>query len=87
MDKEKLMSEIDKAIEWMEDEKKNNKNQLKVMIDLFKRTKEKIVKNELLRNEIRGSARMYVEMYSDYMNPMLNYLDYVEKNIDEFLKK
>ncbi|WP_338803667.1 hypothetical protein WDV76_16595 [Xenorhabdus griffiniae] len=87
MDKEILISEIDKAIEWMEKEKNNNKNQLQGMISLFEKTKVKIIKNELLRNEIRGSARMYVEMYNDYMNPMLNYLDYVEKNIDEFLKK
>ncbi|MDE9459737.1 hypothetical protein [Xenorhabdus bovienii] len=87
MDKEQLLIKIVKAIDLLEEEKRNNKNQLQSIINLFIKTKEKIINNSLKYNDIRSSARMYVEMYNDYMNPILNYLDEVGKDVDDYLRK
>ncbi|REF27263.1 hypothetical protein BDD26_2021 [Xenorhabdus cabanillasii] len=87
MNKEQLLIKIVKAIDLLEEEKRNNKNQLQSIINLFIKTKEKIINNSLKYNDIRSSARMYVEMYNDYMNPMLNYLDEVGKDVDDYLRK
>ncbi|MDE9545332.1 hypothetical protein [Xenorhabdus bovienii] len=87
MNKEQLLIKIVKAIDLLEEEKRNNKNQLQSIINLFIKTKEKIINNSLKYNDIRSSARMYVEMYNDYMNPILNYLDEVGKDVDDYLRK
>ncbi|MDE9545197.1 hypothetical protein [Xenorhabdus bovienii] len=87
MNKEQLLIKIVKAIDLLEEEKRNNKNQLQSIINLLIKTKEKIINNSLKYNDIRSSARMYVEMYNDYMNPMLNYLDEIGKDVDDYLRK
>ncbi|MDE9566347.1 hypothetical protein KKI93_20485 [Xenorhabdus bovienii] len=87
MNKEQLLIKIVKAIDLLEEEKRNNKNQLQSIINLLIKTKEKIINNSLKYNDIRSSARMYIEMYNDYMNPMLNYLDEIGKDVDDYLRK
>ncbi|WP_445493700.1 hypothetical protein [Photorhabdus sp. SF281] len=88
MNKKTLLLEMENAIKLMENEKiNNNKGKLQAIIDLFERAKIRINNNNLKFNAIRGAARMYAEMYSDYMNPIPEYLYHVEKKMDKFLEE
>ncbi|MBD2786658.1 hypothetical protein ID858_18490 [Xenorhabdus sp. DI] len=87
MNKEQLLIKIVKAIDLLEEEKRNNKNQLQSIINFLIKTKENIINNSLKYNDIRSSARMYFEMHNDYMNPILNYLNEVGKDVDDYLRK
>ena len=45
----------------------------------------KLVKDELTENLIKNSPREYLEIYSDYENPLLQKMDYVQKELSLFI--
>ncbi|MEN4913260.1 hypothetical protein [Erwinia amylovora] len=86
MDKNEILSEIDKASNCVEAlMNSEGKSGLKVFIDDLKKLKGKVLSNDLVNNPLRGFARRYAEMYSDYLNPITDVLDKIEKSVDDYL--
>ncbi|WP_231877693.1 MULTISPECIES: hypothetical protein [unclassified Erwinia] len=47
----------------------------------------KVINNEINNNPLRGFARRYAEMYNDYLNPITDVLDRMEKAVDSYLER
>lgn len=88
MYKKSLLSEIDKAIDNIESVIKNErKEDLRAFINDLKHLKVEVINNEIKSNVLRGFARRYAEMYNDYLNPITDVLDRMEKAVDSYLEK
>lgn len=88
MDKKTLLSEIDKTISHVETViNVEHKEGLRGFINDLERLKLNIFDKEIKSNPIRGFARRYAEMYSDYLNPITDVLDRMEKTVDLYLEK
>lgn len=86
MDKTALLSEIDNTINHIEMIiKTEHKEDLRTFIDDLERLKIKVLNNEVKNNPLRGFARRYAEMYNDYLNPVTDVLDGMEKAVDIYL--
>jgi hypothetical protein len=86
MDKSELLSEIDKASNYVEAlMNSEGKIDLKVFIDDLRKLKKRVLNNDLTNNPLKGFARRYAEMYSDYLNPITDVLDKIEKSVDNYL--
>ncbi len=86
MDKNEFLSEIDNASCHIEAlMKSDGKSGLQVFIDDLKKLKKKVLNNDLVNNPLRGFARRYAEMYNDYLNPITDVLDKIEKSVDNYL--
>ncbi|KAA8993831.1 hypothetical protein FJU30_26445 [Affinibrenneria salicis] len=87
MKKNEVLIEIDKARAYIENVMINEKKGgLKELIDDLERLKSKITNNALVNNPLRGFPRRYAEMYNDYLHPITNFLDNIEKSVDSYLK-
>lgn len=88
MNKKSLLSEIDKAIDNIEVVIRNErKEDLRNFINDLERLKAKVINNGIKNNPLRGFARRYAEMYNDYLNPITNVLDRMEKTVDNYLER
>ncbi|KAA8669633.1 hypothetical protein [Pantoea dispersa] len=88
MYKKSLLSEIDKAIDDIESVIKNErKEDLRAFINDLEHLKVEVINNEIKSNVLRGFARRYAEMYNDYLNPITDVLDRMEKAVDSYLEK
>ncbi|WP_034912082.1 hypothetical protein [Erwinia sp. 9145] len=88
MDKKTFLSEIDKTINNIEVViKAERKEDLRNFIDDLERLKVKVINNEIKNNPLRGFARRYAEMYNDYLNPITDVLDRMEKAVDSYLER
>lgn len=86
MDKNELLSEIDKASNYVAAlMNSEGKRGLKVFIDDLNKLKGKVLANDLVNNPLRGLARRYAEKYNDYLNPITDFLDKIEKSVDDYL--
>lgn len=86
MDKIALFSEIDKTISYIEVViKTERKEDLRVFICDLEKLKIKVMNDEVKNNPLRGFARRYAEMYNDYLNPITDVLDGMEKVVDIYL--
>lgn len=87
MEKNNLLNEIDKASVYIETiMNSENKGGLKELIADLDKLKLKVVDNTLVNNPIRGFPRRYAEMYNDYLHPITDVLDNVEKSVDNYLE-
>lgn len=88
MDKKSLLSEIDKTINHIETViKVEHKEGLQDFIYDLERLKLKVLDKGVKNNPIRGFARRYAEIYNDYLNPVTDVLDRMEKAVDFYLEK
>ncbi|WP_394515886.1 hypothetical protein E7738_17490 [Pantoea sp. SGAir0430] len=88
MYKKSLLSEIDKAIDNIESVIKNErKEDLRAFINDLEHLKVEVINNEIKSNVLRGFVRRYAEMYNDYLNPITDVLDRMEKAVDSYLEK
>ena len=86
MDKKELLSEIDRTIFYIETViKKENKKSLIVFVNDLDKLKAKVIANEVNRNPLKGFARRYAEIYSDYLHPITDILYKAEKSVDLYL--
>ncbi|MEB6336575.1 hypothetical protein [Serratia rhizosphaerae] len=87
MKKNDLLIEIDRTINYIKKTIENeNKGSLKELIIDLERLKSKIYDNTLINNPLRGFPRRYSEMYNDYLHPITNILDSIEKSVDKYLE-
>ncbi|MCK7430519.1 hypothetical protein [Enterobacter chengduensis] len=87
MEKNNLLNEIDKASVYIENiMNSENKGGLKELIVDLDKLKLKVVANALVNNPLRGFPRRYAEMYNDYLHPITDVLDNVEKSVDSYLE-
>ncbi|MGX5108445.1 hypothetical protein ACWKYD_06535 [Enterobacter cloacae] len=87
MEKNNLLNEIDKASVYIENiMNSENKGGLKELIADLDKLKLKVVDNTLVNNPLRGFPRRYAEMYNDYLHPITDVLDNVEKSVDSYLE-
>ncbi|KAF0859941.1 MAG: hypothetical protein E6X23_07260 [Mixta calida] len=87
MKKNNLLSEIDKTTAYIENVMNNEKKGgLKDLIADLDRLKLKVVDDDLFNNPLRGFPRKYAEMYNDYLHPITNVLDKMEKSVDSYLE-
>ena len=88
MDKIALLSEIDKTISHIEAViQTEQKEGLRTFIDDLERLKIEVINNGIKNNPLRGFARRYAEMYNDYLNPVTDVLDRMEKSVDIYLER
>ncbi|QGY29694.1 hypothetical protein [Pantoea cypripedii] len=86
MDKNEILIEIDKVFDYIENiMKSENKGALKALLDDLKRLKNKVMDDSLVNNPLKGFPRRYAEMYNDYLHPITNVLDKMEKYVDIYL--
>ncbi|MEB5972977.1 hypothetical protein ACWXVW_11140 [Pantoea dispersa] len=88
MYKKSLLSEIYIAIDNIETVIKNErKEDLRAFINDLENLKVEVINDEVKSNILRGFARRYADMYNDYLNPITNVLDRMEKAVDSYLEK
>lgn len=88
LDKKSLLSETDKIIDDIEVVMKiERKEHLRTFINDLERLKAKVINNEIKNNPLRGFARRYAEMYNDYLHPITDVLDRMEKAVDSYLER
>lgn len=66
----------------------SNKDEIKLdfIINKYNKLKELILNNNLNTNIIKGSVRAYLDVFSDYDNPVLEQMSKMEKNIDVMIQ-
>ncbi|KNY30550.1 hypothetical protein [Pseudobacteroides cellulosolvens] len=85
-----LIDQINKVILILEEDfKKNNEPMVELIIKRYKNAKDMLenTPQESLKRvlfKIDGGVRAYLEVSSDYMNPLLDELHKAEKLLDEF---
>lgn len=67
----------------MQNEKKRD---LQVFINDLELLKKGVITNKIKNNPLRGFPRRYTEMYNDYLNPITDILDGMEKKVDVYLE-
>jgi len=88
LDKKSLLSETDKTIDNIEVVMKiERKEHLRPFINDLEHLKAKFINNEIKNNPLRGFARRYAEIYNDYLNPITDVLDRMEKAVDSYLER
>ncbi len=84
-----LLDQINKVIPILEEDyKKNNESMVELIITRYKNAKDMLenTPHESLKRalfKIDGGVRAYLEVSSDYMNPLLDELHIAEKLLDE----
>lgn len=63
----------------------SNKDEIKLDF-IINKLKELILNNNLNTNIIKGSVRAYLDVFSDYDNPVLEQMSKMEKNIDVMIQ-
>ncbi|HIC2038399.1 hypothetical protein ABG794_00730 [Enterobacter soli] len=87
MEKNNLLNEIDKTSVYIDKiMNSENKGGLKELIADLDKLKLKVVDNTLVNNPLRGFPRRYAEMYNDYLHPITDILDNIEKSVDSYLE-
>ena len=66
----------------------SNKDEIKLcfIINKYNKLKELIINNKLNTNIVNGSVRAYLDVFSDYQNPVLEQMSKMEKNIDVMIQ-
>ena len=87
MEKNNLLNEIDKTSVYIDKiMNSENKGGLKELIADLDKLKLKVVDNTLVNNPLRDFPRRYAEMYNDYLHPITDILDNIEKSVDSYLE-
>jgi hypothetical protein len=81
--KERLIKDIELIVNSL-----SNKDEIKLdfIINKYNKLKELILNNKLNTNIIKGSVRAYLDVFSDYENPVLEQMSKMEKNIDDMIQ-
>ena len=81
--KEQLVKDIDFIVKSL-----SNKDEIKLdfIINKYNKLKELILNNQFNTNIIKGSVRAYLDVFSDYDNPILEQMSKMEKNIDVMIQ-
>ncbi|MBC8947347.1 hypothetical protein [Xenorhabdus indica] len=86
MNKKELINLIENVIFDLEELKKSRQeNNLDSIIILYKKTLLSLELGELKANIVKNMTRGYLEIYSDYDNPVLNLMYACEKEIDKYI--
>ncbi|PHM63290.1 hypothetical protein [Xenorhabdus ishibashii] len=86
MNKKELINLIENVIFDLEELKKSRQeNNLDSIITLYKKTLLSLESGELKANIVKNMTRGYLEIYSDYDNPVLNLMYACEKEIDKYI--
>ncbi len=87
MEKNNLLNKINKASVYIENiMNSENKGGLKELIADLDKLKLTVIDNTLVNNPLRGFPRRYAEMYNDYLHPITDVLENVEKSVDRYLE-
>jgi hypothetical protein len=66
-------------------EKIRGENALYSIIDSYEKTMIFLVADSLVDNLIKSSPREYLEVYSDYENPLLRKMDFAQRQVQIFI--
>jgi len=80
--KEQLIKDIDFIIKSLNS---IDKMKLNFIVNKYNKLKELILNDRLHTNVIKGSVRAYLDVFSDYENPILEKMSKLEKNIDSII--
>ncbi|MEB6222038.1 hypothetical protein [Pantoea anthophila] len=87
MEKITLLSEVEKTINNIKMiMNADHKGDLQILIGELERLKANIIGNKIKNNPLRGFSRRYAEMYNDYLNPITDVLDRIERAVDSYLE-
>lgn len=64
----------------------DQKGDLQILISELERLKVNVNGNKIKNNPLRGFPRRYAEMYNDYLNPITDVLDRIERAVDSYLE-
>lgn len=81
--KEQLIKDISSIVKSL-----SNKDEIKlgIIINKYNKLKELILNNQLNTNIVKGSVKAYLDVFSDYENPVLEQMNSMEKNIDVMIQ-
>lgn len=60
-------------------------NLLYSVISSYEEAVRNLEKDEITENPIKNSPRVYLEIYSDYDNPLLQKMDYAQRQLNFFV--
>ena len=80
--KEQLIKDIDFIIKSLNS---IDKMKLNFIVNKYNKLKELILNDRLHTNVIKGSVRVYLDVFSDYENPILEKMSKLEKKIDSII--
>ncbi|MCT6869606.1 hypothetical protein [Apibacter sp.] len=80
--KEQLIKDIDFIIKSLNS---IDKMKLNFIVNKYNKLKELILNDRLHTNVIKGSVRAYLDVFSDYENPILEKMSKLEKKIDSII--
>ena len=80
--KEQLIKDIDFIIKSLNS---IDKMKLYFIVNKYNKLKELILNDRLHTNVIKGSVRAYLDVFSDYENPILEKMSKLEKKIDSII--
>ena len=80
--KEQLIKDIDFIIKSLNS---IDKMKLNFILNKYNKLKELILNDRLHTNVIKGSVRAYLDVFSDYENPILEKMSKLEKKIDSII--
>ena len=86
MNKKELIYLINKIIDMLNELKKSKgEDSLDSILVLYKKALLFLESSELKNNIVKNMTRGYLEIYSDYDNPILKLMYQCEKEIDQYL--